>query len=72
VTIVVADSGQSDQNLTIKRKKRMESNAKDPGGKTTANHYEWLQILGEGAFGDVWICCAQLWFQLGFASYSHR
>lgn len=23
--------------------------------KITANHYEWLQVLGEGAFGDVWL-----------------
>jgi hypothetical protein len=31
----------------------METSAKDTSGKTTADHYEWLQILGEGAFGDV-------------------
>lgn len=29
--------------------------ARDPSAKTTADHYEWLHILGEGAFGDVWL-----------------
>jgi hypothetical protein len=31
----------------------MEPQAPKEQGKTTADHYEWLQILGEGAFGDV-------------------